>query len=59
MYNFNYHRPSSLDEAKSALSGAEDGKLLGGGMTFIPTMKQRLAAPSDLIDISGGEQRSG
>ena len=53
MYNFNYHRPSSLDEAKSALSGAEDGKLLGGGMTFIPTMKQRLASPSDVIDLGG------
>ena len=26
---------------------------LSGGMTLIPSMKQRLAAPSDLIDLSG------
>ena len=30
---------------------AEDGKFLAGGMTLIPTMKQRLASPSDLIDL--------
>ena len=51
MYAFNYHRPSSLEEAKKALSSAEDGKLVAGGMTLIPTMKQRLASPSDLVDL--------
>ncbi|MEZ5667071.1 MAG: xanthine dehydrogenase family protein subunit M [Alphaproteobacteria bacterium] len=51
MYNFAYHRPSSLAEAASAISGASDGKLLAGGMTLIPTMKQRLAEPSDLVDL--------
>lgn len=53
MYNFAYHRPSSVAEAASALSAAEDGKLVAGGMTLVPTMKQRLAAPSDLIDLGG------
>lgn len=52
MYAFNYHRPSSLEEAKKALSGAEDGKIVAGGMTLIPTMKQRLASPSDLVDLA-------
>ncbi|MCG8598162.1 MAG: xanthine dehydrogenase family protein subunit M [Kiloniellales bacterium] len=52
MYEFNYHRPASLDAAASALSGAGEGKLVAGGMTLIPTLKQRLAQPSDLIDLS-------
>ncbi|MEO1019555.1 MAG: xanthine dehydrogenase family protein subunit M [Pseudomonadota bacterium] len=53
MYDFNYHRPSSVDEAAKLLAGSEDAKLLAGGHTFIPTMKQRLAQPSDLIDLNG------
>ena len=52
MYEFNYHRPASLDAAASALSGAGEGKIVAGGMTLIPTLKQRLAQPSDLIDLS-------
>ena len=53
MYNFNYRRVSSLDDAVKALGAAEDAKLLAGGMTLVPTMKQRLAAPSDLVDLNG------
>ena len=53
MYQTNYHRPSNLAEAASLFAGAEDAAYLSGGHTLIPTMKQRLAAPSDLIDISG------
>ncbi len=53
MYEFDYHRPSSLDEALAKLKDGDDAKLLAGGMTLLPTMKQRLAAPSDLIDLSG------
>lgn len=51
MYDFNHHRPGSIDAAASALSGADDGKILAGGMTLIPTLKQRLASPSDLVDL--------
>jgi carbon-monoxide dehydrogenase medium subunit len=51
MYDFGYHRPRNLAEASKALSGASDGKLLAGGHTLIPTLKQRLAQPSDLIDL--------
>jgi carbon-monoxide dehydrogenase medium subunit len=51
MYAVNYHRASSVaDAAKLMQSG--DAKLLSGGMTLIPAMKTRLAAPSDLVDIS-------
>jgi carbon-monoxide dehydrogenase medium subunit len=40
-------------DAVSALKAAEDGKVMAGGMTLLPTMKQRLAAPSDVIDLGG------
>ncbi len=53
MYDFSYHRPGSLAEAAQALAGADDGKLVAGGQTLIPTLKQRLASPSDVIDLSG------
>lgn len=53
MYDFNYQRPLSLDAALSALADSEDGMLLAGGHTLIPTLKQRLARPSDLVDLSG------
>jgi len=52
MYQTAYHRPTTLADAEKALAAATGGKLLAGGHTLIPTMKQRLAAPTDLIDIS-------
>ncbi len=52
MYNFEYHEPSSLADALSAIGSAEDGKLMAGGMTLIPTLKQRLAQPSDIVDLA-------
>lgn len=51
MYETTYHRASSVDEAVKLLGGADDGKFVAGGQTLIPTMKARLAAPSDLIDL--------
>ena len=59
MYEFNYHRPASLAEAQSQLAGAVDGVFLAGGQTLLPTMKQRLAAPSDLIDLSKIDELKG
>ncbi|RVD65514.1 xanthine dehydrogenase family protein subunit M, partial [Mesorhizobium sp. M7A.F.Ca.ET.027.03.2.1] len=51
MYAVNYHRAASVaDAAKLIKTG--DAKLLSGGMTLIPAMKTRLAAPSDLVDLS-------
>jgi carbon-monoxide dehydrogenase medium subunit len=52
MYEFIYHRPTSLDDVKAALANNADAKLLAGGMTLLPTMKLRLASPSDLIDLN-------
>ncbi|NMG41031.1 carbon monoxide dehydrogenase [Chelativorans sp. ZYF759] len=51
MYQTNYHRASSVDDAVKLLKSSDDGKLLAGGMTLIAAMKTRLAAPSDLIDL--------
>ena len=50
MYAFEFVKPSTVEEAVRALAGGE-AQALGGGQTLIPTMKQRLAAPSDLIDL--------
>ncbi len=52
MYNFTYHRPATLADAVQALAAAADGQVLAGGMTLLPTLKQRLAQPSDLIDLA-------
>ncbi len=51
MYAFAYHRPSTVRQAQSALHKHADSKLLAGGQTLLPTMKQRLAAPAALIDL--------
>ena len=51
MYEFNYAKAASLEEAARAL-GDEEAKLVAGGMTLIPTLKQRLAKPSQLIDLA-------
>ncbi|QCO01455.1 FAD binding domain-containing protein [Azospirillum argentinense] len=51
MYAFTYHRPKSVADAVALLGQFEDPKLLGGGQTLLPTLKQRLARPTDLIDL--------
>lgn len=52
MHNFDFVKPSSIAEAVAALK-AEDAQALSGGQTLIPTMKQRLAAPSVLVSLTG------
>ncbi len=52
MYAFDIERPSTIADAVTALQG-EDAQALGGGQTLIPTLKQRLAAPSKLVSLSG------
>ena len=53
MYDFKYQRPDSLEAALEAFRQADDGQFMAGGQTIIPVMKQRLAMPSDVIDLSG------
>jgi len=51
MYDLSYSRPGSVSEAEEMFSRSDDAKYLAGGMTLIATMKQRLAAPQQLIDL--------
>lgn len=57
-YAFNYHCAASVADAQKLFGGASEAKFLAGGQTLIPAMKQRLAAPSDLIDIGRLEELS-
>ena len=52
MHQTNYHRPSSVDEAAALFAKGSDAKYLAGGHTLLPVMKQRLASPTDLIDLA-------
>ncbi len=51
MYDFEYHRAASVDDAKSKFGGADDARYMAGGMTLLPVLKQRLDQPSDLVDL--------
>lgn len=53
MYDFNYHKPSSIDEAIALFTDLEDAVYLAGGHTLLPSLKLRLAAPTDVIDLAG------
>lgn len=59
MYAFEYKNPSSLSEAAEMLRSSDDPMLLAGGHTLLPTMKQRLASASDLIDLGGVSELRG
>ena len=53
MQDFNYHAPTSMDEALDALRGGGGAKLIAGGQSLLPIMKLNLAAPSDLVSLAG------
>ena len=52
---FRYHAPKTVDEAVALLAkvAAEDGRVLAGGQSLVPTMAFRLAKPAHLVDING------
>ena len=52
MYEFKYHRPETVRQAANLLAKNEDAKLIAGGHTLVPVMKQRLASPPHLVDLS-------
>ena len=54
---FRYHAPKTVDEAVAALAefGPQDGRVLAGGQSLVPTMAFRLARPAHLVDINGVE----
>ncbi|HZB57184.1 MAG TPA: xanthine dehydrogenase family protein subunit M [Reyranella sp.] len=59
MYDFHYHRPKSLADAVNLLKGKDEARPMSGGMTLIPTLKQRLARPSDVVDLGGIKELAG
>ena len=59
MYKFKYHKPSSLEESVNLFKEKEFPKYLSGGMTLIPSMKQLLSSPTDLIDIQNIKELRG
>ncbi|WP_158814385.1 xanthine dehydrogenase family protein subunit M [Methylocapsa sp. S129] len=57
MYAFTYHQPNDVAAAVALLD--EDAKLLAGGQTLLPTMKQRLASPASIVDLGKIGELSG
>ena len=53
MHDFTYHRAQSVADAAARVAAGEDAVLMAGGMTLLPTLKQRLAQPSDVVDLGG------
>ena len=53
MYSFDYSRPGSVADAAKAANANPEAKILAGGQTLVPTLKQRLASPSAVIDLGG------
>ena len=59
MYSFNYHCVRSTEEASELFDSCESAVYLSGGMTLIPTLKQRLDYPTDVIDLRGIDDLQG
>ena len=59
MYNFTFHRPTTVRQAAGLLARNPEGKLLAGGHSLLPVMKQRLAQPSAIVDLSLVEGMTG
>ena len=52
---FHYHAPKTIEEAVATLKrvAPDDGRVLAGGQSLVPTMAFRLARPKHLVDING------
>ena len=53
MYDFDYHKPSSVADAVKLLSADPDARAISGGQTLLPALKHRLNRPTYLVDLSG------
>ncbi len=56
--SFEYHAPKTVAEAVALLAevAPDDGHVLAGGQSLVPTMAFRLATPAHLVDINGVEE---
>ncbi|MDI3308142.1 MAG: xanthine dehydrogenase family protein subunit M [Acetobacteraceae bacterium] len=52
MYDFAYHKPTSIADAVKILSADPDARPISGGQTLLPALKHRLNKPSALVDLS-------
>ena len=59
MYEFNFNRPASIADALTAIADADDGQFMAGGQTMIPVLKQRLAMPSDVVELANIDDLKG
>jgi carbon-monoxide dehydrogenase medium subunit len=59
MYDFAYHKPSSVADAVKILAADPDAKPVSGGHTLLPALKHRLNKPSALVDLSGIAEMKG
>ena len=53
MYEFSYHKPSSVADAVKLLAADPEARPVSGGMTLLPALKLRLSKPTSLVDLSG------
>jgi carbon-monoxide dehydrogenase medium subunit len=53
MYDFSYHKPSSIADAVKLLASDPDARPVSGGQTLLPALKLRLSRPTALVDLSG------
>ena len=53
MYDFSYHKPSSVADAVKILAADPDARAISGGMTLLPALKLRLNKPTSVVDLSG------
>ncbi len=51
MQRFGYYDPTSVAKAAGIAADKTEGRYLAGGQSLLPSLKLRLAAPSDLIDL--------
>ncbi|MEA5501746.1 xanthine dehydrogenase family protein subunit M [Halotia wernerae UHCC 0503] len=59
MYDFAYHKPASVADAVKLLGADGEAKPLAGGQTLIPTLKQRLARPTAVVDLGAIKDLAG
>ena len=59
MYQFEYVRAGSIGEVESALAANPEAKILAGGQTLLPALKQRLAEPGSIVDLGAVDGLSG
>ena len=53
MYDFAYHKPTTVAEAVKLLSADSEARAISGGQTLLPALKHRLNKPTSVVDLSG------